>query len=345
MSMEPMLYSYNDNSALQATCQRVGNPILADMAAQYAHGRNGDLRRARIAEYGCSGGRNSYAPMHAMISALRATHPELPAECVLEDLPSNPWDQVMEEAPRLTGAFDGKVQVLCAGASFYEQVCGDESLDLAYSYVSAHFLSRESPLPSHVIMHETDGEERRVWERRAADDWEQFLLLRSRELKPGGRMMISTMGRDESGYSWRLFSHVVWEAMQQEHARGALARHELEALCIPASLRSEAEVMAPFTNGSPVCSLLRADALQYTRTEVEGERELPPEVLAPLIRRRVEAVWGGMFVRQLVRLGRTRDGALAVMRDVWDRFEEAIAADTSLGWLDMHSYYLQVTRK
>ncbi len=188
--MEPMLDSYNDNSALQATCQTVGNPMLARMASTYGAGKLKEaLQVVRMAEYGCSGGRNSYAPLHTMISALRSQSPALRAECVLEDLPSNTWHQVMEEAPRLTAAFEGRVQVLCAGTSFYNQVCGDASLDLAYSYVSAHFLSNSMPLVSHVLMHESAPGERTAWEAQAARDWENFLLLRARELKKGAKII------------------------------------------------------------------------------------------------------------------------------------------------------------
>jgi SAM dependent carboxyl methyltransferase len=346
MHMEPMLDSYNDNSALQATCQTVGNPMLVSMATTYREGKSKEkLKFVRIAEYGCSGGHNSYKPMHAMISALRSRSPALRAECVLEDLPSNTWHQVMEEAPRLTAAFDGKVQVLCAGTSFYNQVCGDESLDLAYSYVSAHFLSESMPLASHVTMHESAPGERAAWEAQAARDWENFLLLRARELKKGGKMMISTMSRDSSGYSWKQFSHLVWDSIQQVCSRGSLAKREAEVLCIPACLRSEAEIMAPFASNSLVGSSFEVNSLQFSRTEVEGERNLPASVLAPLIRRRVEAVWGGMFLTQLGRLDRSDTLSRDVMREVWDLFEEAISQDTTRGWLDMRSFYLQVTRK
>src|SRR4029453_2559339 len=221
MNMEPMLDTYNDNSALQATCQTVGNPLLADMATAYADGRSErELKLVRIAEYGCSGGRNSYGPMHTIISALRNRTATLQAECVLEDLPTNPWHQVMAETRRLLDACDGSAQVLCAGRSFYHQVCADESIDLAYSYVAAHFLSGSIPLASHVLMHETTRGECEAWNSQAAKDWEGFLLLRARELKRGGKMMISTMSRDASGYSWREFSHLVWESMR----RGCLSR-------------------------------------------------------------------------------------------------------------------------
>jgi gibberellin A4 carboxyl methyltransferase len=345
MRMEPMLDSYNDNSALQATCQTVGNPMLASMASTYADKSKEALQVVRIAEYGCSGGRNSYAPMHTMISALRSRSPALRAECVLEDLPSNTWHQVMEEAPRLTAAFEGSVQVLCAGTSFYNQICGDASLDLAYSYVSAHFLSASMPLVSHVLMHESALGERTAWEAHAARDWENFLLLRARELKKGGKILISTMSRDSSGYSWKEFSDLIWESIQQVCSTGLLAKREAEALCIPACLRSEAEIMAPFVSRSLVGSLFAVDSLEFSRTEVEGERNLPTSVLASLVRRRVEAVWGGMFLTQLGRLGRSATSSREVMDEVWDLFEAGIAQETMRAWLDMRCFYLRLTRK
>jgi hypothetical protein len=224
-------------------------------------------------------------------------------------------------------------------------VCGEASLDLAYSYVSAHFLSDSRPLASHILLHESAPRERAAWEAQAARDWEQFLLLRARELKKGGKIMLSTMSRDSSGYSWKEFSHLVWDSIQQVRARGALAQREAEALCIPACLRSEAEIMAPFASGSLVGSLFEVNSLQFSRTEVEGERHLPASVLVPLIRRRVEAVWGGMFLTQLGRLGRSATSSREVMGEVWDLFEEGIAQDTTCGWLDMRSFYLQLTRK
>jgi hypothetical protein len=91
--------------------------------------------------------------------------------------------------------------------------------------------------------------------------------------------------------------------------------------------------------------VFEVNALQFSRTEVAGESNLPASALAPLIRRRVEAVWGGMFVTQLGRLGRSATSSREVMGEVWDRFEERIAQDTTRGWLDMRSFYLQLTRK
>jgi hypothetical protein len=201
------------------------------------------------------------------------------------------------------------------------------------------------PLVSHVMMHEGAPGQRTAWEAHAARDWEAFLLLRARELKKGGKIMISTMSRDSFGYSWREFSHLVWDSIEQVCSTGSLATREAEALCIPACLRSEAEIMAPFVSSSLVGSLFAVDSLQFARTEVEGESELPASALAPLVRRRVEAVWGGALLTQLGRLGRSATSSREVMGEVWDLFEEGIAQDTARGWLDMRCFYLQLTRK
>jgi hypothetical protein len=282
--------------------------------------------------------------MNVTLSALLERVPDLRAECVLEDLPSNPWQLVMQEIPKMTVAFNDSVQVLCAGTSFYKQVCADHSLDLAYTYVSAHFLSDSQPLTSHVLMHEAAASERAAWEAQAARDWETFLLWRARELRRGGKIMISTMSRDHAGYSWKEFSHVVWDSIRRASQKGILTPKEAESLFIPACLRSEAEIMAPFTTKSPAGQLFSMDSLQFARTEIEGESDLPVSTLAPLLRRRIEAVWGGMFLMQIERLGRNPTAARDCMTQVWDMFQEVLMTNPSLGWLDMRSFYLELTR-
>ena len=76
--------------------------------------------------------------------------------------------------------------------------------------------------------------------------------------------------------------------------------------------------MAPFASSSLVGSVFEVSSLQFSRTEVAGESNLPASVLAPLLRRRVEAVWGGMFFTQLGRLGRSATSSMDVMGEVWD---------------------------
>lgn len=344
MHLEPMLDTYNENSALQATCQKVGNPLLAEMAAAYAADR-ASQKLVRIIEYGCSGGRNSHAPLHAVLEALWQRSPSLQAECIWEDLPANAWHQAMAEAQKVTAAHESKVHILCAGTSFYGQVCADDSIDLAYSFASTQFPSGYLPLRSHVIMHEAVDAERKEWEAQATRDWERFLLHRSRELKRGGQMLISTMHRDADGYSWQGWSRLLWDCMQRVHAHGSLTKRELDALSVRGCLRSEAEIMAPLKAGAPLASHFKVDALQFARTQIDGERDLPADQFAPLIRRRVQAVVGGMFLGQLEREGRDPNAAKGVMDEVWSLFEEEVARDRGSAWLEVRAYYLQLTRR
>jgi len=344
MPMEPMLNSYNDNSAIQETCQTVGNPILIDMATQWADGKhNGDLRFVRIADYGCSGGRNSVRPVRDIVATLRRRSNDIRVECIFEDLPTNAWDLVIEQGGRLTSDLPD-LQVLCAGSSFYNQVCADNSVDLAYSYVASHFLSQPQPLSTHVMMHESRNGEKKTWEKQAADDWRKFLLLRARELQHGGKLMVSTMSRGEDGYSWKAFSYLVWDAIQCVHAKGGLTKREAEALCIPACLRSEADIMAPFSSDPEVQAAYRLESLGFSRTSIEQENSLPKSELASLLRRRTESVWGGMFITTLMNLGRAAGSARETMNQVWDLFEEAVGKDPNNGWRDMRFFCLQLTR-
>jgi hypothetical protein len=52
-----------------------------------------------------------------------------------------------------------------------------------------------------------------------------------------------------------------------------------------------------------------------------------------------------MFLTQLARLGRSASSARDVTGEIWDLFEEAISKNAAHGWLDMQSFYLEVTRK
>jgi cytochrome c551/c552 len=89
--MEPMLDTYNDNSVLQATCQTVGNPMLADMAAAYAETRSEqELKLVQSQSTAARVGATPTVPMRTIISALRDRTATLQAECLLEIYPRTP---------------------------------------------------------------------------------------------------------------------------------------------------------------------------------------------------------------------------------------------------------------
>jgi hypothetical protein len=86
----------------------------------------------------------------------------------------------------------------CAiGRSFYEGVFPQEYVHLGWSSFAAMWLSRIPTLiPGHFIARCSTGPARDAFERQAAQDWEAFLSLRARELRPGGRRACAALNDD-----------------------------------------------------------------------------------------------------------------------------------------------------
>lgn len=125
-----------------------------------------------------------------------------------------------------------------------------------------------------------------------------------------------------------------------------LSANDLKVLRIPASLRSEEEVVAPLKDRTnALSSLFQVDNLEFVHTKVEGEGSgggADLKELASLHRCRVESVWGGVLKNQLVENG--HKDAESAMTTVWDEYEQMVRDDPALGWLFMQCYYLQLTK-
>jgi hypothetical protein len=171
----------------------------------------------RIAEFGCSGGEsNSIKPVQSIV-------PHTPNgkvyEAILEEFPSNPWHQVTsitdahrDVLPHVRFLYAGQ-----GGHPFMRGLFAPQSLWRTWRTRTSQSTSFAPPLVDHLIHHESkDVETQRAWSKQAADDWERLLTLRAEALKPGGKLLLSTMGRcDNDSYAWKIFSDAVWEAMQR----------------------------------------------------------------------------------------------------------------------------------
>ena len=144
MHMEPMLEIYNENSTIQATSQSIGNSLPQEHRARRTQSEWSTL--CALLSMDVPGGRNSLGPILSVVSPIKDIAGELNVECILEDLPLNPWHQVMEEGAKIKASLNGPVQILCAGTSFYDQVCASDSVDIGYSYISRSFFGRLASL-------------------------------------------------------------------------------------------------------------------------------------------------------------------------------------------------------
>jgi hypothetical protein len=159
-----------------------------------------------LADYGSSQGKNSLAPMHLAIGILRERlGPEQPILVFHIDQPTNDFNTLFEvlatDADRYT-LDEPNVYPCAIGRSFYENVLPPESVHLAWCSYAAVWLSRIPALiPGHFVAHRDTGTACAAFESQAAHDWKAFLSLRSREMHPGGRLVVVLPALNDEGDS------------------------------------------------------------------------------------------------------------------------------------------------
>jgi hypothetical protein len=206
-----------------------------------------------IADYGSSQGKNSLVPIGCAIRNLR---PRIGANrpiCVFHvDQPSNDFNSLFEVLTSDPGRYElnqANVFPCAIGRSFYQQVLPSESVHLGWSSNAAMWLSRiPSLIPGHFWSVRSTGAVRAAFETQAAEDWESFLSLRAREMKPGARLVVVLpVPADDlasSGIAYLMDSaNAVLEDMMEE---GAITTGERAAMVLGSHPRQKREVLAPF---------------------------------------------------------------------------------------------------
>jgi hypothetical protein len=205
-----------------------------------------------IADYGASAGHNSLLPIGAAISIVRRRAEAGRAIGVFHaDVAENDYAGLFRSLDTDHQSYlrhDPSTFASAIGQSVYEQVVPTNSVTLGWSSWAVHWLSRvPTVIPDHVhIACSRDDDAVKAFARQAADDWISFLTARSRELVPGGRLVVLTMASDdgEAGYQPLL------EALADELAvmvrEKVVTASEVLGMAIPSVGRSKAELTAPF---------------------------------------------------------------------------------------------------
>jgi hypothetical protein len=241
--------AYNRHAQLQAGGAAMALPLLERAAQDLA--LEPEVQPIIIADYGSSQGKNSLAPMRAAIRILRQhLAPERPILVFHVDLPANDFNTlfaVLESDPDRYAQDEPNTFPCAIGRSFYEQVLPGESVHLGWCSYAAVWLSRiPMPIPGHFMVLFATAAVREAFARQAAQDWEAFLSLRARELRPGGRLVIVLPALDDDGSFGLedLFNHAN-AVLADMVADGGLLAEERARMVLGAYPRRKCDLLAP----------------------------------------------------------------------------------------------------
>jgi len=318
---------YNRNSAMQASGISLLMPIWASACRTTAC----TGKSLVVADYACSQGRNSMAPMKIAIQELRRrTSPGTPIEIVHTDLPSNDFAslfQALEEDPESYMAGQSNIFPSAIGRNYFAPLLPSGSVHLGWNTFSMQWMSRS---PADATDHVLAGLSKQpdviaAVRHRQADDWRRFLNVRAQEMCPGAKLLTAFTGQSDGASGWEWLCGELWSAIEDQGHAGLLSSAELSRLTIPIGFRTLDDIAAPFAANGQFAGL-RLDHAEFFKIpdpfwsdyQTSGDPNQLAKRHADLMR-----AWAGPTLVGLIDPGRDRD---ALMTDLFARFAGRIAA-------------------
>jgi SAM-dependent methyltransferase len=188
------MVDYNANSSAQQSMVVAQAPAIRKLVQKI-----GSVRpEFRIADYGCGPGISTINVALPAIDEYRGMDKDGPIAVCHMDQPGNDWNALFTMVFGPAGYIGNRtgIRTEAAVGSFYDRNVSDQSVNLATCFASTHWLSHAVHLdaPGTVWFADLQGKARREMATLARNDWIHFLQLRAQELRPGGHLLVSTLG-------------------------------------------------------------------------------------------------------------------------------------------------------
>lgn len=317
----------------------------------------------RIADFGAADSGTSRSAISAAITALRQRWPEQQVEVTYTDLAANDWSHLFRSVQGLDGTSDtfwspgSGVFVQGIGIGFHTQLLADGSLDIGFSATAMHYVSeRPCDIPDHVHHVGATGTAKAAFDDQAAADWERILLARAAELRPGGRLVILSFGKDEAGQYLgntggvnmfdRFDAH--WRAMADE---GRISPAEYTAGTFAQVYRTPEEFTAPLTDaasrvhqaGLRLVSAHTAVTPCPYRAAFDADPSMGSRAYAqsyvPTLRS-----WSETVFSNALDPARPAEERAALVDEFYQRYEDEVAADPDGHAMDYVHIYLTMEK-
>ena len=318
-----------------------------------------------LADFGAADGGTSVNALRKCIERIRERFPGTQIQVSYTDLPSNDFSALFKNLlgfgsltsnTYLTDIED--VYVNACGIGFHKQLMPDASLDIGFSATAMHYISEKPcPIGNHVHMVGASEETLAAYAEQARQNWNDLLVARAKELRPGGRLVMLNFGIDEEGRylgntggvnMFNTFASI-WKGMRDEDI---ISREEFINTSFPQYYRTVEEFCAPFKdNDSPVYQAgLRLVSAKtgvvgcpYRRAFDEAGSAMSAREFAesyvPTLRSWSEAV----FLSGLDE-ARPMEERHQIVDTFYQRYEDRVASDSSGHAMDYVHCYLAVKK-
>ena len=225
-----------------------------------------------VLDLGSSEGGNAIRVMATITEGLRR-RTDQPLLTIYSDLASNDFDRLfanLDEARR-AGLFAAGTYPAAVGGSFYGPLLPPGTVRFATCFNAIQWLDRlpPVPLPDGVFYRRphpprpglsVSPEVTSAFRRQADQDLVRFLECRTRELVPGGKLLLAGPGDTDRARVGDGLSDVLNDACLDLVAAGRLKPEQYERLTMPVYFRTVAELLAPLQReGSPVRGAFEVD--------------------------------------------------------------------------------------
>ncbi|WOG92217.1 hypothetical protein DCAR_0311480 [Daucus carota subsp. sativus] len=240
--------SYANSSILQKNLMLQSREVLEDTIKNY--GTYGFSECFKLADLGCSSGPNSLLFVTNIVDIVHAVcqkkNWKTPDEfqVFLNDLPNNDFNALFKMVLENEKGLEKNVNCFISGVagSFYTRLFPSKSLHFVHSSSSVHWLSQ---VPANLLdynkgnIHMAKSSPRRVYEAYFSQfekDFTTFLRMRSEEVIPNGRMVLSLVGRSSADHTMKDSCYMyglLGKSLLEMSAEGILHEEDITSFNLP----------------------------------------------------------------------------------------------------------------
>ncbi|XP_048739943.2 uncharacterized protein LOC125654181 [Ostrea edulis] len=199
-----------------------------------------------LADFGACEGHTFLPFLKLVIEHIRRSSKSREIVVTLNDQHTNDFNALSRNIKAFQGEMNDPLLRICIiPGNLYRQCLPNSSIDLGICSFVTHWLSGPINLEKHLLYIPGETEKEAEVKRTSAQDWMDFLIARSMEMREGSVFLVNApFGGSEA---WSIIS----DEFYQLHARNMISKEDMRNTNIPLNtFRTEAEFRAPFEDST-----------------------------------------------------------------------------------------------